>query len=134
MPVTVSAQELTKEQSLAGLCEALGILEKWSASKEQTCSTLRLSRITYSRAKRRPPGWSVALDSDQILRSRLVLSIHEALLQVFENPRNVYGFPAMPNNNAFFNGRSPLEIMSQGDMGSLYETFRHIDALRGSQW
>ncbi len=134
MPVTASTQGLTKEQCLAGLCEALGILEKWGASKEQTCTILRIPRITFNRAKQRGPDWSVSLDSDQMLRSSLVMNIHEALCQVFENPRNVYGFPAMPNNNAFFNGRSPLEIMSQGDMGSLYETFRHIDALRGSQW
>ena len=31
-------------------------------------------------------------------------------------------------------GRSPLEIMAQGDMISLYETFRRIDVLRGAQW
>jgi hypothetical protein len=40
----------------------------------------------------------------------------------------------MTNNNEFFNGRSPLEIMAQGDMISLYETFRRIDMLRGAQW
>ena len=51
-----------------------------------------------------------------------------------DNPDNVYGFPAMANHNAFFNGRAPLEIMAQGDMISLYETYRRIDALRSAQW
>ena len=27
-----------------------------------------------------------------------------------------------------------VEIMAQGDMISLYETFRRIDVLRGAQW
>jgi hypothetical protein len=53
---------------------------------------------------------------------------------VFDNPDNVYGFVSMANDNEFFNGRSPLAIMAQGDMISLYETFRRIDMLRGAQW
>ncbi|MNY55821.1 hypothetical protein D3C86_1918320 [compost metagenome] len=67
-------------------------------------------------------------------RISFVLNMHAALRLVFDNPENVYGFAAMANHNAFFNGRTPLEIMAQGDMISLYETFRRIDALRGSQW
>jgi hypothetical protein len=53
---------------------------------------------------------------------------------VFDNPDNVYGFTSKINHNDFFNGRSPLEILSQGDMISLYETFRGINALRSAQW
>ena len=67
-------------------------------------------------------------------RISFVLNIHAALRLVFDNPENVYGFPTMGNDNDFFNGRTPLEVMSQGDMISLYETFRRIDVLRGAQW
>lgn len=67
-------------------------------------------------------------------RISLVLNIHAALRLVFDNPENVYGFPSMENRHEFFNGRIPLEIMGQGDMILLYETFRRIDALRGAQW
>ncbi|NWA23478.1 hypothetical protein HX870_12540 [Pseudomonas gingeri] len=134
MTVTLPAQGFTKDQCVAGLRAAVGILEKWQASSDQACHILRISRSTYTRAKQRDPAWSVSLDSDQMQRISFVLNIHAALRIVFDNPENVYGFPAMANDNAFFNGRTPLEIMSQGDMISLYETFRRIDVLRGAQW
>lgn len=128
------AKAFSKDQCVAGLRAAVGIIEKWAASSEQACRILRISRSTHTRAKQRDPGWSVALDADQMQRISFVLNIHAALRLVFDNPDNVYGFPAMVNHNEFFNGRAPLEIMSQGDMISLYETFRRIDVLRGAQW
>ncbi|KHO64371.1 antitoxin Xre-like helix-turn-helix domain-containing protein [Pseudomonas flexibilis] len=128
------ARDLSKEQGVTGLRAALNILDKWQASSEQACRILRISRSTYTRARQRDPAWSVGLDTDQLQRISMVLNIHAALRLLFDNPDNVYGFPAMANHNAFFNGRAPLEIMAQGDMISLYETYRRIDALRGAQW
>ena len=128
------ARDFSREHCVAGLRAALNILDKWQASSEQACRILRISRSTYTRARQQDPAWSVALDADQLQRISMVLNIHAALRLIFDNPENVYGFPAMENHNAFFNGRTPLEIMAQGDMISLYETFRRIDALRGAQW
>ena len=128
------ARDLSKEQGVTGLRAALNILDKWQASSEQACRILRISRSTYTRARQRDPAWTVGLDTDQLQRISMVLNIHAALRLLFDNPDNVYGFPAMANHNAFFNGRAPLEIMAQGDMISLYETYRRIDALRGAQW
>lgn len=127
-------QAFIKAQCAAGLRAAVNILEKWRASSDQICRILRISRSTYARANQPDPTWSVNLDSDQMHRISLVLNIHAALRLVFDNPDNVYGFVAMVNHNEFFNGRSPLEIMAQGDMISLYETFRRIDVLRGGLW
>ncbi|MBA4361294.1 MULTISPECIES: antitoxin Xre-like helix-turn-helix domain-containing protein [Pseudomonas] len=134
MAVPLQEQAFTKAQCVTGLRAAVGILEKWSASSDQACRILRISRSTYTRARQRDPAWSVTLDSDQMQRISFVLNIHAALRLVFDNPDNVYGFPSMANHNEFFNGRSPLEIMAQGDMISLYETFKRIDVLRGAQW
>ena len=134
MAVPLQEQAFTKAQCVTGLRAAVGILEKWSASSDQACRILRISRSTYTRARQRDPSWSVTLDSDQMQRISFVLNIHAALRLVFDNPDNVYGFVSMANHNEFFNGRSPLEIMAQGDMISLYETFKRIDVLRGAQW
>ncbi|MGB5825133.1 MAG: antitoxin Xre-like helix-turn-helix domain-containing protein [Pseudomonas mandelii] len=134
MAVPLQEQAFTKAQCVTGLRAAVGILEKWSASSDQACRILRISRSTYTRARQRDPAWSVTLDSDQMQRISFVLNIHAALRLVFDNPDNVYGFPSMANHNEFFNRRSPLEIMAQGDMISLYETFKRIDVLRGAQW
>ncbi|WP_426143599.1 hypothetical protein [Pseudomonas sp. DWP3-1-2] len=134
MSVALQPQAFTKAQCAAGLRAAVAILEKWQASGEQTCRILRISRSTYVRANQHDSAWAVSLDADQMHRISLVLNIHAALRLVFDNPDNVYGFASMANHNEFFNGRSPLEIMAQGDMISLYETFRRIDALRGGLW
>lgn len=134
MESALQAQALTKSQCVIGLQTAITIFEKWNASIDQVCRTLRISRSTYTRAKQRDPKWSVSLDTDQMQRISFVLNIHAALRTIFDNPDNVYGFPAKANHNDFFNGRSPLDILSQGDMVSLYETFRRINALRGAQW
>lgn len=128
------AQSFSREHCVAGLRAALNILEKWGASFEQVGRILRISRSTYTRARQQGSAWSVSLDADQLQRISLVLNIHAALRLVFDNPENVYGFARMENHNEFFNGRSPLAIMAQGDMISLYETYRRIDALRGAQW
>lgn len=134
MTAVLHAQGFTKSQCVTGLRAAVGILEKWGASSDQACRILRISRSTYTRARQHDPDWSVGLDSDQMQRISFVLNIHATLRLVFDNPENVYGFPTMANDNEFFNGRTPLDIMSQGDMISLYETFRRIDTLRGAQW
>jgi len=134
MAAVIRAQPLTKSQCVVGLQTAVTIFEKWNATVDQVCRTLRISRSTYTRAKQHDPEWSVSLDSDQMQRISFVLNIHAALRTVFDNPDNVYGFLSKVNHNDFFNGRSPLEILSQGDMISLYETFRRISALRGAQW
>jgi hypothetical protein len=134
MAVALQQQAFSKRQCVTGLRAAVGILEKWGASSDQACRILRISRSTYTRARQLDPDWAVALDADQMQRISFVLNIHAALRLVFDNPENVYGFPSMANDNEFFNGRSPLEIMAQGDMISLYETFRRIDVLRGAQW
>lgn len=134
MSVVLQTQSLTKSQCVAGLRAALKILDKWQASSDQACKILRISRSTYTRARQDDADWSVSLDQDQMHRVSFVLNIHGALRTVFDNPENVYGFASMSNDNEFFNGRKPLDIMAQGDMVSLYETFRRIDALRGAQW
>lgn len=134
MPVAIEAQALTKAQGVVGLRAALRILDKWNASSDQACKVLRISRSTYTRARQKDAQWEVALDLDQLQRISFVLNIHAALRTVFDNPDNVYGFPSMNNRNAFFNGRKPLDIMAQGDIISLYETYRRIDALRGALW
>ena len=71
---------------------------------------------------------------DQIERLSYLVNIHGCLRMIFENPKNVYGFMALKNDNPYFNGKSPLEIISTGQFPALYETFRRIDVLRGGLW
>ncbi|MEH6670294.1 antitoxin Xre/MbcA/ParS toxin-binding domain-containing protein [Halopseudomonas sp.] len=123
-----------KTASATGLRTAVAILDKWGATGEQGEAILRVSHSTYARAKRKDGLASINLDRDQLTRVSFVLNIHAALRTIFDNPDNLYGFMQMPNDNAFFLGRSPLEVMGSGDIVAVYETFRRIDVLRGSQW
>lgn len=121
-----------KDRGAVALRAAVNIMEKWQATSKQIESVLRISRSTYVRAK--DEQRALSLDSDQMERISLVLNIHASLRTIFDNPENVYGFPSMPNDNAFFDGRPPLDIMAGGSFIQLYETFRRIDVLRGAQW
>jgi hypothetical protein len=112
----------------------VAILDKWGATGEQGEAILRVSHSTYARAKRKGGLASINLDRDQLTRVSFVLNIHAALRTIFDNPDNLYGFMGMANDNAFFLGRSPLDVMGGGDIVAVYETFRRIDVLRGSQW
>ena len=123
-----------KSTSATGLRTAVAILDKWGATGEQGEAILRVSHSTYARAKRKDGVASINLDRDQLTRVSFVLNMHAALRMIFDNPENLYGFMRMPNDNAFFFGRSPLEVMGGGDIVAVYETFRRIDALRGGQW
>lgn len=61
------------------------------------------------------------LDVDQQQRIGMVLGIHATLRSVFDNQENVQSLPALVNYNPFFDGSSPFEIISRGDMISFYE-------------
>lgn len=124
----MSCERLTEEQSSTCLKVALRIIGGWEATPGQACKILRISPSTYRRASK---GCSAGrrLDQDQQQRIGLVLGIHASLRTVFANQANVQGFPSFKNDNPFFDGRSPLEIMSQGDMISLYETYKRIEQL-----
>jgi uncharacterized protein (DUF2384 family) len=108
------------------------ILEKWGCSPEQVQAILNISRPSYYNY-RQDPG-RASLNKDQVERLSYISNIHAHLRTIFDNPKNVYGFMSMPNDNPFFNGRSPLDIISTGHFAALYETAKRIDALRGGQW
>lgn len=122
------APEQQKSKAAVALKTAIVIMEKWHATPIQIQNTLRVSRSTCVKSKRSAVG--LELDRDQMTRISLILNIHATLMTVFDNPVNAYGFTSMQNHGEFFNGNSPLEIISQGDMISLYETHRRISALQ----
>ena len=118
--------------SATGLKTVLAILDRWGCSAEQVQKILQISRPAYYKYRKNPQ--QASLTQDQLERLSYLLNIHSSLRTLFENPKNVYGFMALKNDNPFFNGKSPLEIISTGQFAALYETFRRIDALRGGEW
>jgi len=124
-----AAPELTPEAGTRGLKAVFNILDKWGCSPEQEWNILGMKKSTYY--KNREAVDKARLSGDQLERISYILNMHAALRVVFDNSENVYGFMSMNNNNPYFNGRAPLDIISTGKFGSLYEVFKRVDALRG---
>lgn len=120
---------MSRQQAAVALRVAVRILRGWQATVQQACRILRVSPATYYSASRDQVS-SRRLDLDQQQRVSLVLNIHASLRTVFTNPANVSSFPVLKNDNPFFDGRSPLDIMAQGDLISLYEAYKRIDQMK----
>ncbi|MGM0774051.1 antitoxin Xre-like helix-turn-helix domain-containing protein [Marinobacter sp.] len=115
-----------------GLKTVFIILDRWGCTAEQIQNILQISRPAYYKYRKNPE--QANLTHDQIERLSYLLNIHGCLRMIFDNPKNVYGFMSLENDNPYFNGKSPLEIISSGQFAALYETFRRIDVLRGGLW
>ena len=115
-----------------GLKTALTILDKWGCTAEQVQKILQVSRPAYYKYRKNPD--QANLTQDQVERISYLLNIHASLRTLFENPKNVYGFMSLKNDNPYFNGKTPLELIGTGQFAALYETFKRIDALRGGLW
>ncbi|MGX1201156.1 MbcA/ParS/Xre antitoxin family protein [Marinobacter sp. MBR-105] len=134
MSTLANNQEKPSAQKMAevGLRTVFNILDKWGCTPDQAQAILRIPKATFYKYRKEPA--KARLDDDQLARLSYLLHIHQALRIVFSNPDNVYGFMTKANHNPFFNGRSPLEVISSGQFSDLYETYKRIDVLRGGQW
>jgi len=128
----VAGHVTEREQAIAGLKAACNILERWGCTSEESQRILGLGRAAYYKNRKEPE--KARLTGDQLTRISYILNIYSALRIVFNNPENVDGFMSMPNSNGYFNDRTPLSVIATGDFGALYETFRHVDGLRGGLW
>lgn len=132
MAQAAARQNDTTHLSRPAFKAALNVLTKWGCNTDQKQKILGMSRSAFFKAQSNPDA--VRLSGDQLARASYVLNIHAALRTVFENPENVYGFMNMRNQNPYFNGARPLEIIAKGHIGSLHETAKRIDALRSGLW
>ena len=129
---TQTSTEPAVEHAGVALKVAINILDKWQCKATEKQAILAMGRSTSYKYQENTSN--VKLSRDQLERISYILNIHQALRVVFSNPQNVYGFMRMNNNNPYFNGQSPLSLIVTGSFGTLYEVFKRIDAMRGSQW
>jgi uncharacterized protein (DUF2384 family) len=130
--MTAVALSLPNSAAQAAITSALNIMDKWSCSEKEKMALLGIGRSTLHKYHSTPA--SARLSPDLLERISYLLNIHAILRMLFENPENVYGFMRMPNHNAFFNGKAPMEILSTGLVSALYEVHRHLDAIRDGQF
>ncbi|CAG23163.1 hypothetical protein PBPRB1292 [Photobacterium profundum SS9] len=122
----------SKALAMTGFKAADNILSSRGCTAQQSQKILKLSKSSYHKFKADPE--TTKLSDDQLERVSYILNMHQALRIVFSNPANVSGFMSMKNNNDYFAGHTPLEIIESGKFGDLYEVARRVDALRGGLW
>ena len=125
-------QPLDERARHAALRAVLRLLDHWQCSEKEKTALLGVGRSTLHKYQSRPD--SARISNDLLERLSYLLNIHQALRTLFGNRENVYGFVRLPNHNPFFNGASPMEVMANGRVASLYEVHRQLDGLRGGQW
>lgn len=108
----------------------LNILEKWDCSESQKQAILGVSKDNFTLFYTDPV--KVELTNDQLERISYLANIHSSLRTLFSNPKNVYSFMSMVNNNPYFNGRSPLSLICSGNFGILYEVYKRIDSMKSA--
>ena len=104
-----------------GLTSALHILAQWQCTPNQALAILKLDPDL---------PFPEVLSDEQCERVTFVLNIHSDLDTVFDDPDDIYGYMARPHDDPYYNGQSPLELISSGDLTVFGRICWHIDAMR----
>lgn len=102
------------------------ICDSWKLTADQQMVLLGSpSRSTFF--KWRKEGGSLSQDTRE--RISHIVSIYKALEILFTDPERSDGWMREPN--AYFDGRSALDVMLAGAMRDIYEVRAYVDAQRG---
>lgn len=108
------------------------ILKKWGCGPTEQQAILGLSKSSYYRFLKN--NNIATFSRDQLERISYIANIHQTLRLIFSNTNNVYGFMSMKNDNPYFNGNTPLSLITTGQFSTLYEVFKRIDSMRNGGW
>jgi Protein of unknown function (DUF2384) len=104
------------------------IAELWGLQDKQAAILLGSpSRQTIYNWKRGDGG---VLPKDTMERISCILGIYKAL-QILFPPEQADAWPSKPNS--YFDGRSALDQMLEGNIADLYEVRRYLDHVRGGR-
>jgi uncharacterized protein (DUF2384 family) len=130
IPRATAAPEVTRITAAEAEAMARAVVklfEKWKLSDDVAREMLGgLAVRTYARWKAGDMG---RINRDLATRLSLVMGIHKELRCLFSGPERGYAWIGRPNDA--FGGRSPLEVMAQGDIFSLARVLAYLDAERG---
>lgn len=119
--------QITALEAAAMARAVLRLFERWRLSDAEAREILGgLAARTYARWKAGEPG---RIDRDLATRLSLLMGIHKGLRYLFSDPERGYAW--IGKQNLAFGGRSPAEIMAQGDIFALARVRAYLDAERG---
>jgi len=130
VPRTAASPEIpqiTAEEASAAARAVIKLFEKWNLTDAVAREILGgLATRTYARWKAGDHG---RIDRDLATRLSLLMGIHKGLRILFTDAERGYAWVSKPND--IFGGKTPVEIMSQGDIFSLARIRAYLDAERG---
>ena len=119
--------QITNQEASAAARAVVRLFEKWVLSDAVAREILGgLSARTYARWKAGDQG---RIGRDLATRLSLLMGIHKGLRILFTDPERGYSWVRKPSD--FFGGRSPVEIMAEGNIFSLARIRSYLDAERG---
>ena len=119
--------QITAEEAAAMARAVIRLFERWQLSDAQAREILGgLPARTHARWKAGEPG---RIDRDLATRLSLLMGIHKGLRYLFTEAERGYAWVRKPN--PVFGGRSPVQVMAQGDIFSLARVRAYLDAERG---
>ncbi len=102
--------------------------DAWGLSSAEAAALFDVSTATWERMK--AGTYEGVLDQDKMTRASLLTGLVKGLRLLFNGPLT-YRWPKTPNAGPIFNGKSPVQIMSEGGIPAMMKMRQHIDALRG---
>ncbi len=114
---------ITGEVAKKGLIAAVVILDTWGCNQVQKSTILNISNGSLKCSH------TLGVTPELLLRISHILNIHSGLRTLFIEPKNVYGFINMVNDNPPFNGKTPLDLIVSGSLEEMEQVANHISTL-----
>lgn len=124
-------KEMLSDATPSALKAVVKIMESWSCSRSQMSIILAIPYSTLGRYIKAPE--KARLSRDQQTRLSYILNIYRLIRMTFNNQANVDNFMSLKNHNGQFYGRRPLDLLLEGSIENIRDTYRHIDALTYEQ-
>lgn len=104
-----------------GLIDAMQTMVQWQCTPNQAMSILKLNP---------DKPFPEVLNDEQCERVTFVLNIHSDLCSLFDDPEERCRYMTQPHEDPYYEGKSPLELISTGDLSVFGRVCWHIDAMR----
>ena len=69
----------------------------------------------------------VRLSRDQQTRLSYMLNLYRLIRLAFNNQANVDNFMSLKNHNGQFNGRRPIDLLLEGSIENIRDTYQQIE-------
>lgn len=128
----VPTKEMLADATPSAFKAVIRIMESWSCSRSQMSIILAIPYSTLGSYMKTPE--KARLSRDQQTRLSYILNIYQLIRMAFNNQANVDNFMSLTNHNGQFKGRRPIDLLLEGSIENMRDTYRHIDSFTYARW